>query len=328
MNKLFNNYQKELLKLSNTLEGRLLFEIPKEFDNKKIVKLAPNYFMVDTNKTRKVNGKWMMVVQTIARCYPLYAKKLSAALSCLEILNTFPAYKNLDKYQGLLNYAGLTSNNYFPNIMLTTNNYYSGNGDGYVIREKPEPIETWTQAHDAASGHTVDDTATVMTCGVFISAGTVIRIYRTFYPINTAGIADTETQIDAAALNIYVTAVNATDQIGVVQTTQASTSSLATSDYSLCGAATGATEGASRLLPTINQYNTYTLNGTGRTWVSTTGFTKLGTRTAPDLDNTEPAAAERYHSISSSEASGTSQDPYLSVTSVIPSGGAFLLMML
>lgn len=53
----------------------------------------------------------------------------------------------------------------------------------------------------------------------------------------------------------------------------------------------GTTEGADRQTITTTGWKTFALNATGLSWISKTGYTKLGLKTALDIDNTAPVDA-------------------------------------
>ncbi|MCG2700708.1 hypothetical protein L6267_00900 [Candidatus Parcubacteria bacterium] len=217
--------------------------------------------------------------------------------------------------------------------------YYAGAGDGYVSNLST----SWDTAHDAIDGDGAFPASTPFFCRTYY--GYYRTFYRTFFPVDTSAIADSDT-ITAAELNIYVTVKQddvpeAASWVNVVQTTQADPTTLITEDYDQCGAIDNPTEGATRITIaniTTSAYNTWTLNATGRGWIDKTGWTKLGIREGHDATDTQPVNAGTTYKVdgSTSEQTGTSQDPYLEVTTAPKSdvpyalstvgGGQFLIM--
>lgn len=172
-------------------------------------------------------------------------------------------------------------------------------------------------------------------------------IDRGFVPFDTSSIP-VSAPISSASLNIYVTSKTNNDNDGldyvtVVQTNQPSSAALTTADYDNAGGV-NATEGVSVgdrkdiTSITTGAYLSFTLNSTGIGWIkksgevsncgSTAGFTCLGLREGHDITNTAVGYAQQNYMVAStSEFSGTSQDPYLSVIysepNVILKGGRY-----
>ena len=111
------------------------------------------------------------------------------------------------------------------------------------------------------------------------------------------------------------------DYVVIVQATQASTSSLTLEDYDQCGAIDNPTEGSNHVDygdMTYGSYFTLTLNATGRSWISKTGYTKLGIREGHDIEDTAPPNYDNGNGnklyVRTSEYSGTASDPKLEIT--------------
>jgi len=212
----------------------------------------------------------------------------------------------------------------FPVYTDHPTSYYVGTaaGDGDVRKEST----TWSVSHNATSG-IVNKTASTGRCLSALFSGTY-TIRRTFVPIDTSGINDSDT-ITAAVLNLYVTAKtdtgnDANDWFNVVQTSQASTSDLVVDDYDNCGSVSNPTEGATRLDIdgiTTSAYNTWTLDSTGIGWIDKIGITKLGLREGHDALNSAVDDSEFIDITwaTTEDTSGT-KDPYLDVTT----GGAII----
>lgn len=205
-----------------------------------------------------------------------------------------------------------------------TANFYAGAGDGYIDNGGPVGL-SWSVVHDASVGSAADYIATnVRVQSGYPLGGSPTNIRRGFVPVDTSAIPDNATII-SATFNFYVILNNngdndGNDFLGLVQTTQASTSSLIMDDYDQDGAISNPVEGATRIdygNLTLNAYNALTLNPTGLSWINKTGITRLGFREGHDILN-DPyvGAANTYNQMRfySSEQTGIAQDPYLTIT--------------
>lgn len=125
-------------------------------------------------------------------------------------------------------------------------------------------------------------------------------------------------KILSATLSLYVTAKasGAGGSVGIVQGTRATPTALAASDFG----AVGSTEFASRInfsAATTGAYNDLALNTDGLAYLQTkvgVGYADLVVRGSFDLDNSAPGTTVfSSWSVSTTEQSGTSQDPKLVV---------------
>ena len=191
-------------------------------------------------------------------------------------------------------------------------------GDGAIQGDG----SSWDEAHDLTDGSSISSASTAM--GTRISGGSTFRIWRGFFPFDTSALGASAT-VSAALLSIYVTAKpnndnDGDDWVNVVQTTQPSTSVLATEDYDLCGSSVDdPTEGSVRKDITSDitnsQYNVWTLDATGRGWIIIEGNTLLGLREGHDaLDNPLTVDGENGINVRFSEFTGTDSDPKLVIT--------------
>lgn len=220
---------------------------------------------------------------------------------------------------------------------------FSGSGDGHVANGHTTECDTgWATAHDDTDGTTFDYTSQVIFAGLtsFTFKSSECTIYRTFIPFNTSSIPSGAT-VSAATLTIYATSTIAdsdndgNDFITVVQTSQATHTVLAFADFDQCGAISNPTEGIDTgqrkdiTSMTVGNSYTFTLNATGRGWIkkagqtsscsATTGITCLGIREGHDVLNSAIGnSSTNQLPYSASEADGTSQDPYLSITYSVP----------
>ena len=316
MDNLFKRYQKELVRLANNPFGRRFLDIPHK---EKIIKVTPNsYHFINGSK-----------ITAIIRCYPLYARKLAAALSSLEILNTLPQYFKMDKYRSLLNYSGLLKNSIFPQILLVESNLYSSAGDGDAGHQTATS-SSWAICRAGAGTVSNPTSAGTLVTNSRAQGSDQFLCYRGFLPFITSGLGSQAT-VTAAVLNIYGLATTANPDgvsLVLILTTQASISTLANSDYANVTVDSPA-EGASRFAVSgwsVSAYNQMTLNATGRGWINITGNTLLGLRDSQDVDNTIPVGNNEVY-CHYSEETGTSQDPYLQVSYTVPVNPGYAYFM-
>lgn len=195
--------------------------------------------------------------------------------------------------------------------MGTTDTIYTGSGDGRI-----EASGTWATIHAAATG-----TAYNGGTGGFDCASMVAYIDRLYFPTDTSSIDDLAV-VSAASFFVYgddgAGVDTDTTSAELVQTSQASTSTLVDADYDNLTFASGGT----KTFASWNGagYNEIALDATGRSWISLSGYTMLGMITGRDLSNTVPTG-NNWVSVSYSEKTGSSKDPYMSITYTIPSTG-------
>ena len=219
--------------------------------------------------------------------------------------------------------------------------------DGYVKRYNTE--NDWDTFHDHTVGTLVDDDqglseggedlGTIRTNAASGGNSNNIGIARNFFLFDTSGIDDDDT-VSAATLSIYIQGNGEDSSAGgsasisgtavadwtVVQTSPASNTALVLADWNNCGDVNDPDEGTDTAFEpaadwTNSQYNDITLNATGISWVSVDGITKLGIRSQDDctddaIASLKHANGKRYYG---SEASGTSNDPKLTVTHAVAS---------
>lgn len=163
--------------------------------------------------------------------------------------------------------------------------------------------------------------------------------YRIFLPFDTSSMPGGST-VSAATVSFYVTTKtngynDGVDYISVLQTTQASHTALANADFGSFGSTQGTSAPIDIGSITTSAYNTITLNSTGRSWIKgsgaspscgvTNGITCLGLAEGHDFNGLDMTFSNLTNSIiiSTSEQTGTSQDPYLSVTYTVGGNFAF-----
>jgi hypothetical protein len=202
----------------------------------------------------------------------------------------------------------------------TTTSYYAGAGDGSISHG----TASWDSIHDATTGSSAFPTDSEQNQARARLTGGNFQIARSFFPFDTSSLPDGDT-ISSATLTISVASVTnqdsgtAYDYITVIQTSQASSSTLTTADYDQCGAVDNPTEGidsGNRVdLSNISAPAdvSFALNSTGIGWISKTGTTLLGVRTGFDTEDVAPSTGDNRIYGYFSEQTGTDDDPILEV---------------
>ncbi len=191
-------------------------------------------------------------------------------------------------------------------------------GDGYV---RNTGTSSWATLRSAGSGTAAFPSGSgVNVYADSLSDFTNRYIDRGFIAFDTSSIGS-GTTISSASLWIYVLshAADAGGSFAIVSGTQASTSTLATSDFS----AVGSTEFCTRVGfgLTDNAWKEVVLNASGIAAINKTGTTKFALRSSFDLDNSEPTSFT-YSSVffASQDNATPGFRPYLSV--VVPGAPA------
>ena len=207
-----------------------------------------------------------------------------------------------------------------PDPETTTTDGYAGNTNrGFVSS---------ATYHDAADGDHASATADLLT-GVHVTAGGAYRIYRSFALFSTAALTSGAT-VTAGVFSAYCKSAfdadnDGDDWINAVQTSPASNTNIVAADFDQCGAVSNPTEGSTRIDITgmsTSVYADWTLDATGRGWISQTGVTKLGLREGHDALNHAPNVTTITRAdFASADTAGTSSDPKLVVTYTPPPAG-------
>lgn len=194
----------------------------------------------------------------------------------------------------------------------TTTSYYASDGDGSISYSN----STWSTCRTASSGSSVDNSNYGTTrSGKHL---TTYAIYRSYMPVDTSGIPSSAT-ISAATVYVdYDYKTNSendgSDFLRLVQSTQASTTTLVTSDYSKIGSTAGASDKDIGTI-SLTGFTAWEMNATGLTWIDKEGYTKLGWREGHDVTDDTPAdGSSNYNDATWLVASATSNDGYISVT--------------
>lgn len=203
----------------------------------------------------------------------------------------------------------------YPLVIDPSISPYSAAGDGNVSNMTAS--SSWSSCRSAGTGTAKDDTGTGQTIQIDVGFSGEKGIRRGFWAFDTSGIGSGQS-VTAASLNIYGTgksnyAIGDPD-LYIVSGSQASTSSLATSDFGSVGSTSFGSKSYASFSTSGN--NAITLNSSGQSAINMTGYTKLAGRMGNDYNNTDPGGsfASAYVTAYTSEQTGTSNDPYLSVT--------------
>lgn len=185
---------------------------------------------------------------------------------------------------------------------------------------------SWATSHDTATATNYSSGDT----GVYLYACLGSRIIQRLYFLFSTAALGTGSVVTAATVSwvCYNSGFSngdndGDDWINVVQSNPATNTDIVAADYNKCGSAvSNPTEGATRIdMGSITHndstYNTWTLDATGRGWISVTGVTKLGLREGHDCINSA-AAGDNICGFYSAETSGTTSDPKLVITYTPP----------
>ena len=195
------------------------------------------------------------------------------------------------------------------------------NGDGYV---RYKSGATWSTARNALSGNGADrSTSLIYSPYVGKTSGGYFDIYRFYSPFDTSALPDNYT-VSSASYCVYVASKSngdndGDDWINIFRTYQASYFNLVNDDFNIATKWETSTAGATAIdIGNINAnaYNCWTMNATGISWISNTSTTAIGLLEGHDDINSAYAGSNNTSNhirIYTSETSGTSKDPYLSV---------------
>ncbi len=206
------------------------------------------------------------------------------------------------------------------------------------VRTSPYP-GSWDTQHSATVGidqQAQQERALAYTAALDSDSG-IVAIYRSFMSFDTASIPD-DAEITSVKLMLYADTVLdlVNDQyayMNVLQGFQASPTAVTFDDIEKCGdSLVNPTKGANDIdvsSITQNAYLGLELNSVGVGWVDKQGYTQLCVREGHDIENSEPVNNDGTWKESgithyTSEAPGTSTDPYLEITYTVPDSGPTL----
>jgi hypothetical protein len=201
-----------------------------------------------------------------------------------------------------------------------------GTGDGYVGYTTNMPWDItheYTFGSQAAWGESIGDFGygyVYISSRHYFNTHEMVNMTRGFFPIDTSMLPNVD--IVSATLNLYVQTTTNDDNDGddwlaLVQTDQATTSSLHIYDFDDCGAITDPIEGSNRVDIddlTVDQYEAWTLNTEGLSWIEKDGWSMIGMREGHDALNHEPELNTNHRVQVSSAEADMDERPYLEVT--------------
>jgi len=216
---------------------------------------------------------------------------------------------------------------------------YAAAGDGHVNSQQ----STWSAAQSATTGTIVYPTGVTTVVNSFFSnfKSITYTVGRMFLPFDTSSISSAAT-ISSASLVVNATNLSdfdndGLDYITVVQTSQATHTTLELDDFDNISATEGIDSGERKDLTGMATGTvTFVLNSTGMGWIkkagessncsSSNGISCFGLREGHDMaDSSISGGLGNSMTINTSEETGTSLDPYLSVAYTAPSSFALWL---
>jgi len=302
---LFAKYQKPIISgLNHWALGtpfRKLLGIDHECKDK-ITRLTDNSYQTRLGKRK---------FQSTFRTYPVFAKRMGVALSKWDIIKDYISgnpkiYQGLDEYRGLLAQLGLLNTREFPTVMAASGDpIYSGNGDGFT--GKLNANLATARANNSSIADT--DGNFSVTYGDF--SGT-FYVYRPFTPFDLTGLSGvTVTGVNYAAR----CDIKTTDgTVNVVETTQASTSTLAVTDHANFNTTKFVASDFSGFVNDTNKEVIFDSDGISYVQGVVGSWAKVAFRDALDIAGTSPSGVHTNISFYGSEYAGTDHDPYLEVT--------------
>jgi hypothetical protein len=208
---------------------------------------------------------------------------------------------------------------------------YSGAGDGFITNNDT----TWAAARSAASGdvsyYTQDYTITRSFLNAISEKPTIDR---TFLPFDTSAIP-ANASITSATLYVYMPSTPVCDEftpsffIGVVETSQASSTILSNADFDAVGSVVAATStyAYAEAVYASSTYMSFSLNTTGLGWIKKSGETSscgtnpgttcLGLREGHDFENIDIGINSCAQIIATS-VGDAGEEPYLVITYTFP----------
>lgn len=299
--KYFERNQERLIYIANHKWSRWILglnRLPEQLKHKKIEKITPNSIAFN-NEDGSQTGAFFT--------RPRFAEALAYNLSPLAYLMNSEQTSRKWRFSPVGAVAMIliaVSGSGFL-IASTTETYYAS-GDGSVSRDSA----TWSDAQSNANGNDYSTSNDRDYCGHRYTSGKY-TIFRCFFPINTSGIPDTAT-ISAASfywksyapINVLHTG-NAT----ILQWTNGTV--IENNDYSAFNSTKLATD--VNISANDTWYN-WDLNETGIGTVSKTGSTNFCLRETDHDYNNSSSTADHRTDMYMDDTTGTSSDPYLSVT--------------
>jgi hypothetical protein len=214
-----------------------------------------------------------------------------------------------DNHDGTLTYIK-ESTKYFSadllpqSYLIDANTVYSSTADGYVENTNG----TWSVCRSAASGNSLNAYGTTSGFFTFVSYGQTYYIDRSFFYFNTSSLSGSVT----AVTGYWCSGVYSSSGIDVAAQKGTQADTLTTADFdSFSGSYYG-----TKTWPSDNTvaYQAIVFNAQGRADINQSGTTKICLRDySYDYGNIEPFLGFQAYGYFS-DYTGTSRDPYLSIT--------------
>jgi len=188
--------------------------------------------------------------------------------------------------------------------------FYSEAGDGRIYSEDAD----YATARGAVTGDNCDTAGDYLNTANNLTGTPTYRVYRSFMYFDTSGLPDTCT-ITAVTLGLYGYSANETDagqsDLQLYEGTQATP--LTTADFDAFNATALSDDFTNwEYALATDDYNTITLNASGRGIISKTGTTKFCLRVKGDVDGDTPTGANNQVPYASDK--GVGYKPRLIVT--------------
>lgn len=200
----------------------------------------------------------------------------------------------------------------------TTVVYSNAGGDGGVYAGG----DTWSNIRGAASG---TNEASETTGACYSEDSGDVWMERVFLPFDTSSLPDTDT-ISSATIQLYGTGKWDNDNdseayVAIVQSTQASPTSLADGDFDAIGT-TAFSDELDISSYNTSGFNTFTLNSSGIANISKTGYSQFALREGHDLENIPVAGGAGISGVTNRMAdyTGTTSDPILTIVHAADAG--------
>lgn len=217
----------------------------------------------------------------------------------------------------------------YPVFTDTVTTFFSGAGDGQITSISNT---SWSSARNSGGNYSFSADYTASTLDMrndYFPVAPYYYCYRLYFPFDTSSLTSTAT-ITASVFKVKSTGAESliTNATHLVQSSQASLTTLSTSDFTPSSFTSSANIAAGSW--SIGGSNAFTMDATGRGWISKTGVTKLALIGAPDQGNSAPGGYNGGNDpkMYSSEQTGTSDDPQLEVTYTVPVTSKPIIMMI
>ena len=313
----------------NTDYGRDLLCIPKSYP--KIVEISKrhiksylgywnrrHYFLSDF----RIGAKWANVIRFQWKEFQKYAQEY---------------YRQTWKLPIFLPVAPIRGYAYVEDTFFPDPSPETTSVDGSCLNNANG--STWSTEHDRASvtaGNAEDSNTELFGARCDKGADPNFVISRSFTLFDTSSIPDGNT-IDSSTYSLFGFAKN--DQgssVAPVQSSPASDTAIVGDDMDAFVNLHSDTVGATAITIaawSTTAYNDFTLNATGRGWISKTGISKFGFRQSKDYSegtghaNAPTATASDYAQPRAADTAGTGNDPKLVVNHSVAGGATLFNLM-